>query len=172
LYVFTALADREKAELDVKRAALEKIKQEQELQPRAIVDIKLSISQPDWFGTGKPLVQVFVAARNSGNRLQAMHFAEKPVRVHALSIKPNRESSLTLLPDLPQLESPLKFANFFMSPTEGEAVPPILISMPSSGVYLFDVCSTLERVSELESIKRQPGISDLRVCDSQYFHVK
>lgn len=158
--------------MDVKRALLEKVKQEQELQPRAIVDLKLSISQPDWFGKAKRLVQISVTARNTGNRLEVLRFHPTPVRVHTLSTQPDGEFSLRSLPGLPQLESPLEFRIFFMSPTEGAAIPPILILMPSSGVYLFEICATLERISELESTNREPSIRGLEVCDSQYFHVK
>ncbi|HSE87285.1 MAG TPA: hypothetical protein VLJ79_13765, partial [Candidatus Binatia bacterium] len=153
LYVFTSLAQREKAELDVKKALLEKAKQE--LQPRAILDIKLSISQPDWPKQPKPLVQVIITAKNNGNRLEVLHLPPAPVHVHALLIQPSGELSLRKL-NLPQLESH-RFDSNFLSPTEVATVAPILIAMPSSGLYLFEVCVPLEQTKELESIKREPN---------------
>lgn len=89
LYVFTALAQREKAELDLKKALLEKTKQEEELAPRAIVDLKLEITQSDWFPKGRPLVQIDISATNRGNRLEILSFPSAPIRVQALSSQPD-----------------------------------------------------------------------------------
>jgi hypothetical protein len=59
-----------------------------------------------------------------------------------------------------------------MSPKENFISPPVLITLPASGVYLFEVCVPIERVSELESSKNVKGLEGLRVCDSKYFFVK
>lgn len=171
LYVFITLAQTEKAELDVKMVSLEKAKQEQELQPRAIVELKLSISQPEWFGRARPLVQIAITAKNMGNRLEMLRLPLEPVKVYALLAESNGELSLRLLPHLPKLESPGRSDFYSISPTEHGAFPLTLISMPSSGVYLFKACVPLERTAELETSKRATS-TDLWVCDEQFFHVK
>ncbi len=172
LYVFTALEQREKAELDVKKASLEKLKQEQELQPRAILDLNLSISQPDWHEKSKHLVQVVITAKNMGNRLEILRLPPAPIHVYALSTKQDGSLSLRSISPLSQLESPRRFSFHSMSPTEGMTAPPILISMPSSGVYLFEVCAPLGDIEELMTSKHERSNNSLIVCDTQFYSVK
>lgn len=71
---------------------------------------------------------------------------------------------------IPQLET-IRSDSYSLSPTEIGAYPPILITMPKSGVYLFDVCVPFERAAELQTVKRRPGALP-HVCHAKLFHVK
>lgn len=171
LYVFTALAQREKAELDVQKALLEKKKQEEELAPRAIIDLKLQVSQRTWFAKGRPMVQIDITATNRGNRLETLSFPPAPVRVHALlSNQLDGSLSLVAITEISQLET-LRFDYYSLSPAESSVLAPILITVPTASVYLFGVCVPLDRATELQTTKRRPdGI--LNVCDAKLLHVK
>jgi hypothetical protein len=163
LYVFGALGQREKAELDLKQ-------QIQMLQPQAIIKIKMSISQPDWFGKAHRMVQVSIDIKNLGNRLEEVDVTPSAIHVQTLSIQPNGKAILQPL-SVQKLHSQSQYLTYFMSPNEGHTIPPILISVPSAGVYLFESCLKLKNTSELLSFKNG-GNPNLFICDSQYFKVK
>ena len=109
----------EAATLETEKLIVEKEKLKNdlrnELQARAIVDLKLDVSQPEW-SMRSHLVQVLINMRNLGNRLEVMKLQNPPLRIYVLKL--GRDGAPDLVGPLvvSQITSPSSSHTYFMSP--------------------------------------------------------